>query len=155
MANIERGGEREPLSESGKLKESGIAQRMVDSIKKYRGENDPEIIFGVEDCNFSVEQMKRMNPKTKKYETHTQAIIQMPNLKRTSERDSLTVQRGFGVEKGKSFGAASEAPLTDEQFELIQEIIKEKQEAKKNEENIEKRPLYKAEGKIEEKNKIG
>lgn len=114
----------EKISVKDRLIKNGIAQRMIDTIKKFKGQNNPEITFGVNDCDFKVEQIEvpsRRNPNEK--EIHIQIVIVMPNLQSNKETES-TVQQAFGVEEGKSFGAGGEAPLTPKQYADIQEILK-------------------------------
>lgn len=113
--------ELDPEEVSNKIIQSGIAERMLNMLKKYKGRIDPEITYGIEDCNFIVETIGT---------GHIQITIEHPNLKESG--DSM-VHEGFGVRE-KGFGSSKE-PLTEEQLNLIQEIIREQKE--NNEEKTE------------------
>jgi hypothetical protein len=88
---------------------------MIETLKKYKGTNDPEITFGVEDCNFIVEQTFDSDFYSLGGERRIQVIIETP----TGDTQA------FGVEEGKSFGAGNEQPLTQAQFEVILNILEE------------------------------
>ena len=102
------------------LVQSGIAGRMIETLKKYKGTNDPEITFGVEDCNFRVEQTfdslkgGRKGRGERGGERRIQVIIEKPTGH----------TQAFRVEAGKPFGAGNEQPLTQAQFEVILNILK-------------------------------
>lgn len=118
---MEQMGGIEKMSVKERLVKSGIAERMIETIKKYKGTLDPEITFGVDDCNFKVEEFQ--DPSTN--EIHTQIVIDKPNLHEYNKMKQPRVSRAFSVKNGESFGAGGEPPLTTEQFALIQEIVKE------------------------------
>ena len=99
-----------------KIVESGIAERMLASIKKHRGTEDPEITFGIEDCDFRVQMVE--DPRSD--DKYPQVVIEMPNLHPENRKKQPRVTQAFGVEGNESFGAADEAPLTEEQFSLVQ-----------------------------------
>ena len=99
-----------------KIKESGIAQRMLDTLKRTRGTQDPEINFGINNCKFSVK--REIDPYEERVGIQTQVIIEMPDLRNPGER----VTQAFGVREGKSFGTASEDPLTQEQMDVVNEV---------------------------------
>jgi len=101
-----------------RIVESGVADRMLASLKEHKGTNDPEITFGVDDCDFRVEVHK--DPNTD--EEHTQVVIEMPNLHPENRKKQPRVTQAFGVREDQSFGAAGEKPLTQEQFQLVQEL---------------------------------
>jgi len=110
-------GKRQTTSD--RIIASGIAKRMLDTIKKGRGVQDPTITFGIKDCYFSV--VKTEDPQTER--EHTQVIIEMPNLHPEYKKEYPRITQAFGVEEGKSFGRASDKPLTKEQFDLVQELV--------------------------------
>jgi hypothetical protein len=95
------------------LVQSGIAARMIETLKKYKGTEDPEITFGVEDCDFRVEVTRTTDFDFRVEETRAQVIIEMPT----------GGTQAFGVEEGRSFGAGDEEPLTKAQFEVIQKFL--------------------------------
>ncbi len=102
------------------LVQSGIAARMIETLKKYKGTEDPEITFGVEDCDFRVEVSTVRCPhcnhhiRSEDFDFSAQVIIEMPT----------GGTQAFGVEEGRSFGAGDEEPLTKAQFEVIQKFLK-------------------------------
>jgi hypothetical protein len=108
------------------LVQSGIAARMIETLKKYKGTEDPEITFGVEDCDFRVEvtrtgrcphcngHIRSEDFDFRVEETRAQVIIEMPT----------GGTQAFGVEEGRYFGAGDEEPLTKAQFEVIQKFLK-------------------------------
>ncbi len=136
MNEFEMGGytpEEKKGSPRDMLVQSGIAERMIESIKKSKGTLDPEITFGVEDCDFRVEQtvIPAEESRFGQEEVHTQVIIEMPNLHPEDSKKQPRVTQAFGVEEGKSFGVAGEPPLAQEQLNTIQSILKEQKEANK------------------------
>lgn len=113
--------EEKKLSPNDRLVQSGIAERIIESIKQNKGINDPEITFNIKDCNFRVEQIEDIDDR----KMSTQVIVEMPNLHPINKENQPMVQRAFDVEEGGSFGAPSEQPLTSEQFAEIQKILEE------------------------------
>ena len=75
-----------------KIIKSGIAERILYLMKKYKPKLDPEITFGIEDCNFMVEVIQ--DPGEEK---HVRIVIEHPNL---MQRGSSMVEGAYGVEKG-------------------------------------------------------
>ena len=116
MSNIER-GEREPLSSKEQLVQSGIAQRMLDSIIKYQGKNEV-IDFGVEDCDFKVE--KEEDERTGRVEISVK--IEMPQTNPLNKEKQARVSTSFGLNEKKRTLGANQEPLSDEQFLLIMEL---------------------------------
>ncbi len=131
--NIERGSHldsehesQENLSERDTLIKSGIAERILENIKKYRGLHDPEVIFGIDECHFKVELFPAEEDKEGKEKM--QVVVEMPNLHPENSKEQPRVKQAFQVEKGESFGAASEPPLTDEQWRAVENIVEKKKE---------------------------
>ena len=136
MRSPEMGGytpEEKKISPRDTLVQSGIAERMIETIKKSKGTLDPEITFGVEDCDFRVKQtiIPAEESRTSQEEIHTQVIIEMPNLHPENSKNQPRVTQAFGVKEGKCFGAAGEQPLTHEQWDAIQNILTEQKETGK------------------------
>jgi hypothetical protein len=136
MKSPEMGGytpeEEKKLSPRDMLVQSGIAERMIKSIKKFKGILDPKITFGVEDCDFRVQQTVISAEKsgTGQKEMHAQVIIEMPNLHPENRKKQPRVTQAFGVKEGGSFGDAGEPPLTQEQWNTILNILKEQKTSK-------------------------
>ena len=114
-------GVNKSIRENHRIVQSGIAGRMIETLKKYKGTEDPEITFGVEDCNFTVEQTFDSDFYSLKGrgerggERRIQVIIEKPTGH----------TQAFSVEAGKPFGAGDEQPLTQAQFEVILNILEE------------------------------
>jgi len=98
------------------LLDSGIAQRMLNTIKKTQGYMDPPITVSLQDCSFKVIRATDQHAGP-----HTQVVITWPNEgpnKETSPQES----QAFGVRSGQAFGASNENPLTPEQYALVENL---------------------------------
>lgn len=116
--------EREPLSSKEQLVQSGIAQRMLDSIIKYKGNNEV-IDFGVEDCDFKVE--KEVDERTGR--TEVSVNIEMPQTNPLNKEKQAKVSTSFGLNEKKRTLGANQEPLSDEQFSLIMELAQVQEKA--------------------------
>lgn len=85
--------------------ESGIAQRILDIIKKERY-NKPEFIFSIDECDFWVEPADNVWIKT-------------PPL---SKDKKDWIKQGFRAHE-KYFGSYSEQPLTNRQVDVIRKLL--------------------------------
>lgn len=141
MSLSERGfqtPEERKQSPSEMLVQSGIAERMLETIKKNRGTLDPKITFGVEDCGFRVTKtlIPAENSGTGKKETRIQVVIEMPNQHEINKIEMPRVSSAFAVEDGKAFGTAGEPPLTQEQWDTVQKILKEQEKEEEEKRQI-------------------
>lgn len=115
--------EQKKLSPRDRLIQSGIAERMLESITKPKHIEslDPGVTFGVKDCDFRVVQFKDEND-----EVRTQIIIEMPNLRPENNKKEPRIIRAFAVKEGKKFGG--DRKLNEEQYALVQTLLKEQAE---------------------------
>ena len=108
------------MSEESELITSGIAERLLENIKKYSGTHEPEITFGVEDCKFYIEEKEDVDPSG----DMCNVVIEIPNLRKGGESK---VRHIFGIsEDGTNFGGESDEPLTVEQISIIKEMFQKK-----------------------------
>ena len=111
------------LSVKEMLINSGIAERMLDFIKRHKANIDPEITFGVNNCYFEVKKftIPAGIRRREQAETKIQVIIKMPSL----QEKGVMTEVSFDYEKNGHFGADVEPPLTPEQEYVIEAILKE------------------------------
>jgi hypothetical protein len=74
--------------------ESGIADKLLTYMKEHKGTLDPEITFGVNDCNFSIER-KNESSDPEEQEMYTQIIVEHPNLHPLNKESQPMVTMAF------------------------------------------------------------
>ena len=102
---------------------SGIAQRMLDFIKRHNATTNPEVTFDINKCDFRVQKFTISADvgRREQAETKIQVIIKMPSL----QEKGVMTEVSFGYEKNGHFGADVEPPLTSEQEAVIEAILEE------------------------------
>ena len=96
------------------LDRAGVLDRVKTSLLKHRGTQDPTPT-NIEIVDVVTEE-ERFGEGF-----HTQVVVAM-------DRNGKRVTQAFGVREGKSFGAADEAPLTDEQYQLVMSLARKEAE---------------------------
>jgi hypothetical protein len=89
------------------LVESGIAQRMIQTLNTYHGSCEPSPNLQIETCDFWVVKKEDSDDGTS-----THVVIAYPYK-------GGQATQSFRVEVGMSFGVSGEASLTREQFMLV------------------------------------
>ncbi|MFA7244640.1 MAG: hypothetical protein WC070_00490 [Candidatus Magasanikbacteria bacterium] len=111
------------LSVKEMIVNSGIAERMFESIKKHDTTTNPEITFDINRCDFRVQKFTLSADVGRRAqdETKIQVIIKMPSL----QEKGIITEISFDYERNGHFGADVEPPLTPEQEGVIEAILKE------------------------------
>ena len=111
------------LSVKEMLINSGIAERMLDFIKRHNATTNPEVTFDINKCDFRVQKFTISADvgRREQAETKIQVSIKMPSL----QEKGVMTEVSFDYEKNGHFGADVEPPLTPEQEYVIEAILKE------------------------------